>query len=170
MAFILETNRLLLRTWTLEDAEAAFQIWGDAEVMQFVGKPFESVDVAHRALQNAIAAQEKYGFCLWATVEKSTRKVVGCCGFHPFEDNSALELAYHFVQEVWRRGYATEAAEACLRYGIENLTASKVVAFVHPENLASYRVLEKAGMTYIGIVENDGIKEKQYELKLQGEA
>lgn len=162
MTLILETNRLVLRTWMLKDSEAALEIWGDAEVMQFVGKPFENIEVARRALENAIAAQDKHGFCLWAAVEKHSGRVVGCCGFHPFEND--LELAYHFIPQVWGKGYATEAAQACLEYGFGKLNATRIVAFTHPENIASFRVLERIGIKYKGIVEIEGAKEKKYEL------
>jgi RimJ/RimL family protein N-acetyltransferase len=162
MAFIIETNRLRLRTWTLRDAESAFEIWGNSDVMKFVGKPFASVEVAQRALQNAIVAQEKHGISLWAVVEKSSQTIVGCCGFHPYENG--LELAYHFVPSVWGNGYATEAARACLIYGFEKLSAVKIVAFTHLENIDSYRVLEKLGMKYKGVVDFDGEEERLYEL------
>ena len=163
MKLVLETARLVLRMWTLEDSDAALQIWGDAQVMQFVGKPFESIEVTIRALENAIAAQDKHGVCLWAAVEKQSGRVIGCCGFHPFENG--LELAYHFIPQVWSKGYATEAAQACLRYGFGKLVATKIVAFTHLENIASSLVLEKVGMKYKGVVENEGAKEKKYELK-----
>lgn len=170
MGVIFETDRLVFRTWTLEDAGAALEIWGDAEVMRFVGEPFGSIEVARRALNNAIAAQEKYGFCLWAAVEKSSKRVVGCCGFHPFEDGPALELAYHFIPSFWGRGYATEAAGACVKYAFEKLNRVKVVAFTHPNNAASARVLEKIGMRYKGLVPFEGTEEKMYELLRVGEA
>lgn len=162
MTLILETNRLVLRTWTLEDSEAALQIWGDADVMKFVGKPFEDIEVARRALKNAVAAQDKHGISLWAAVEKSSGRVVGCCGFHPFEND--LEIAYHFVPAVWGRGYATEAAQACLGYAFGKLETAKIIGFTHPENIASSRVLEKIGMKYKGLVEIEGAKERKYEL------
>ncbi len=170
MGIILESDRLILRTWALEDADAAFKIWGNAEVMQFIGKPFESVEVAQRALGNAIAAQEKNGFCLWAAVEKSSAEVIGCCGFHLYEDGSALELAYHFIPSSWRHGYATEAAAACVKYGFGRLNRLRIVAFAHPDNAASNRVLEKIGMRYIGLVPYEGTEEKLYELERSGEA
>jgi RimJ/RimL family protein N-acetyltransferase len=171
MGIILETDRLILRTWALEeDADAAFKIWGDAEVMRFVGTPFEGIEVARRALGNALAAQEKYGFCLWAAVEKSSGKVIGCCGFHPYQNGSALELAYHFIPSSWGHGYAAEAAAACVRYGFEELGRSKIVAFTHPDNAASGRVLEKIRMRYKGLVPYEGTEEKLYELERAGEA
>jgi RimJ/RimL family protein N-acetyltransferase len=162
MMLILETNRLALRTWALEDSEAALQIWGDAEVMKFVGEPFENIEAARRALANAVAAQDKHGICLWATIEKSSGRVVGCCGFHPFEND--LEIAYHFIRAVWGKGYATEAAQACLGYGFGKLKTAIIIGFTHPENIASSRVLEKIGMKYKGLVEIEGAKERKYEL------
>jgi RimJ/RimL family protein N-acetyltransferase len=95
-------------------------------------------------------------------VEKSSRKIVGCCGFHRVE--SALELAFHFIPQVWGKGYATEAAKACLEYGFEKLDAEKIIAFVHPENIASNRVLEKTGMKSKGLSEIDDTMENLYEL------
>lgn len=170
MGIIFETERLILRTWTLEDAGAALRIWGDAEVMRFVGEPFGSIEVARRALVNAIAAQEKNGFCLWAAVEKSGDRVIGCCGFHLFENGPVLELAYHFIPACWGLGYATEAAGACVKYAFEKLNTPKVIAFTHPDNAASARVLEKIGMGYKGMVPFEGTEEKLYELTRVGEA
>jgi [ribosomal protein S5]-alanine N-acetyltransferase len=166
MMLVLETDRLMLRTWMLDDSKAALQIWGNAKVMQYVGKPFENVEAARQALENAIAAQNKYGVCLWAVVEKRSGRVVGCCGFHPFEND--LELAYHFIPQVWGKGYATEAAQACLSYGFGKLNTAKIVAFTHPDNIPSYRVLEKLGMKYKGLVEIEGSEEKKYELNRTG--
>lgn len=164
MTLILETKRLALRTWTLEDSPAALQIWGDSEVMQFVGKPLENIEAARRVLTNAIAAQDKHGICLWAAVEKRSRKIVGCCGFHKLQDG--LELVYHFIPQFWGKGYATEAAQACLAYGFGKLNAAKIIATLNPENGASARVLEKIGMKYKGFIEIEGAKEKHYEINL----
>ena len=163
MTLILETDRLVLRTWTLDDASDALRIWGDAEVMRFVGAPFPDVGVARRALERAIAVQEEHGVCLWAVVEKAGRRIVGCSGFHLYEGGPALELAFHFVPEYWGRGYATEAARACLRHAFERLHAPKVVATVHPENVASRRVLEKVGFIYTHTEEREGEAEMFFE-------
>jgi [ribosomal protein S5]-alanine N-acetyltransferase len=164
MTVILETPRLVLRTWTAEDDAAdALEIWGDAEVMRFVGEPFADIEAARRALRRAVAAQEEHGVCIWPVVEKSGGKVVGCCGFHLHEGGPELELVYHFKRAEWGRGYATEAARACLRYGFERLKAPRVVATVLPENEASCRVLEKLGFRYKGVVQYEGVDEKFYE-------
>lgn len=170
MRIILETDRLILREWVTEDADAAFGIWGNAEVMRFVGQPFENVAAAHRALANAAAVQKECGFCLWAVTERSSGRIVGCCGFHAYEGSAVLELAYHFVPSSWGVGYATEAAAACVKYGFEELNATKIVAFTQAQNVASYRVLEKLGMKYQGLVRYQGAEEKMYELSRADEA
>jgi RimJ/RimL family protein N-acetyltransferase len=65
---------------------------------------------------------------------------------------------------------ATEAVSACVKYGVEKLNAPKIVAFTHPDNAASYRVLERIGMKYKGIVPYEGSGEKLYELSRRGQA
>lgn len=163
MTFILETPRLVLRTWAADDAADALEIWGDPEVMRLVGKPFAGIDAARNALRRAMTAQEEHGVSVWPVVEKSGREIVGCCGFHLYEGGPALELVYHFKSAHWGRGYATEAARACLRYAFEQLKAPRVVATVLPDNEASRRVLEKIGFGYKGVVQYEGVDEKFYE-------
>jgi len=147
MAIILETERLILRTWMLNDLRDFFEIYGDKEVWRFVDPKgvFKDENVARRALQKGIRYQVEHGFCHWAVVEKSRGRVIGACGFNLFEGGPQLELVYHFARLFWGRGYATEAASACLRYAFERLEASMVVASIDKQNTASRRVLEKIG-------------------------
>lgn len=147
MAIILETERLILRTWLLNDLRDFFEIYGDEEVWRFVDQQgvFKDEKAARRALQRGIAYQAEHGFCHWAAVEKSRGRVIGACGFNLFEGGPQLELVYHFARLYWRKGYATEAARACLSYAFESLQAPMVVASVNKKNTASLRVLEKLG-------------------------
>jgi [ribosomal protein S5]-alanine N-acetyltransferase len=147
MAIILETERLILRTWLLNDLRDFFGIYGDPEVWRYVDPNglLKSEDAARRPLQRAIAYAHEHGFCHWAVVEKSRGRVIGACGFNLFEGGPRLELVYHFARLYWGRGFATEAARACLRYAFEKLKAPAVVASADPQNTASRRVLEKIG-------------------------
>jgi ribosomal-protein-alanine N-acetyltransferase len=147
MAIILETERLILRTWLLNDLKDFFEIYGDAEVWRNIDPKgvFQSEDVARRSLRRGIAYQQEHGISHWATVEKRMGKVIGACGFNLFEDGPDLELRYHFAPAYWGRGYATEAARACLRHAFEELKAPQVIAKTTSKNLASQRVLEKIG-------------------------
>lgn len=147
MAIILETERLILRTWLLNDLKDFFEIYGNPEVWRFVDPKgvLKSEGAARLSLRRGIAYQQQHGICHWATVEKNRGKVIGACGFNLFEGGPELELVYHFAPAYWGLGYATEAARACLRYAFAELNAPQVVASIDQKNLASQRVLEKLG-------------------------
>ncbi len=156
MAKILETERLILRTWTYKDAEAMFEICRDAEVMLHIGdrKPYESVEKAKEFLNWAVLYQKKNGFCRWAVIEKSSGKIIGSCGFARREMEE-VELGYLFAREKWGNGFATEAARACLKYGFENLGFTKLIALTDVDHIKSQNVLEKIGFTPREIVKTD---------------
>jgi len=164
MSVILETERLLLRTWEPDDASAAFAIWGDSEVMRYVGEPLADLDAARRTLYRAVEAQQRHGVCLWAVVEKASEEVVGACGFHLAGQGPELELAYHFKPLHWGRGFATEATRACVLYAREKLGATRIIAGVMPENSASRRVLEKVGFRYGRLDRTGEIDEEWFSL------
>lgn len=161
---ILETHRCFLRTWNLSDAEEALKIWGDSQVMKYVGTPFENLETAEKSLQNAIAAQEKYDVCLWAVTEKANQKIIGACGFHRIEEN-VLEIAYHFIPEVWGKGFASETVKACVEYAFTKLDVKKIVGFTDLKNIGSQKVLEKNDFYFVKVVTFDEKPERRYELK-----
>jgi ribosomal-protein-alanine N-acetyltransferase len=158
MPFILETERLALRAWTSADALALFEICRDPEVMLHIGtrEPYRSVEDARRFLVWAEGYQREHGFCRWAVVEKASGALIGSCGFMLIESLGEIELGYLFGRKAWRRGYATEAAGAALRYGFERLQFSHIIALTDPDHTASQRVLEKLGFISQGIREVDG--------------
>ena len=152
--FPIETDRLLLRPFTLADAEALHAVWGDPAARRFGGPGWpqpETVADTRRYLEPIVAGQAERGYAPWAVVERATGRIVGDCGLFP-EDGTGpeVELAYGLAPSVWGRGYATEAAVACLRVGFEDLGLERIVADVDPGNAASVRVLEKIGMRPAG--------------------
>jgi RimJ/RimL family protein N-acetyltransferase len=156
MTKILETERMTLRTWTYADADALFEICKDAEVMLHIGdgKPYESVEKAREFLNWAVPYQKKNGFCRWACVERSSGKIIGSCGFARREMEE-VELGYLFARESWGKGYATEAARACLKYGFDKIGFTKLIALTDVDHEKSHRVLEKIGFTRRGIEKMD---------------
>jgi len=151
MTIILETERLILRTWTLDDAEAGFRIWDDADVMRYVGtgQTHQSVEETRGWLGRMIAHQEQHGCCYWAVVEKASNQLIGSCGMaHSLDGGPLVDFGYTLAQSRWGYGFATEAAGAALRYAFEKLELSEVVASVDSRNVASQRVLEKIGFFY----------------------
>lgn len=73
-----------------------------------------------------------------------------------------MEIAYHYIRSAWGQGFGTEAAIACLARGFEALGFETVYAFCYPENVGSWRVMEKAGMREDGMTEYLGIRMKRY--------
>jgi ribosomal-protein-alanine N-acetyltransferase len=157
MKEIIQTDRLVIRTWELDDADVLFQICQDPQVMLHIGsgKAYQSVDEAYRFLNWAVAYQSQNGFCRWAVIEKSSRNVIGSCGFARLENSGEIEFGYLFDRQMWGKGYATEATEACLRYGFRQLGFTEVIALTDPEHIASQRVVENLGFVCRG-VENYG--------------
>lgn len=153
---ILETERLILRTWTYEDAAELFEICREPEVMLHIGdrKPYETVEKAREFLNWAVPYQKKNGFCRWAVIEKSSGKIIGSCGFARREMED-VELGYLFAREKWGKGFATEAAGACLKYGFENIGLTKIIALTDVDHAKSQNVLEKIGFTPRGIEKTD---------------
>lgn len=151
---ILETERLILREWTLEDAPAAFAIYGDPEVMRYIGatgSPDANVEQTRAGLERAIARYpERPGFGFWAAVERTGGAIVGAGLLKHLDGGPEVEVGYHFARRVWGQGYATELARALVAYGFDRLELNRIVGVAYPANRASCRVLEKAGLTYEG--------------------
>jgi ribosomal-protein-alanine N-acetyltransferase len=148
IAFPIETARLLLRPFTLEDAPELHGIWSDPASERFGGswpRP-ETVDDTRRYLEPIVAEQAARGHAPWAVVERASGRIVGDCGLFLADGvGPEIELAYGLGRAWWGLGYATEAAAACLRVGFGELCLSRIVADADPANAASLRVLEKLG-------------------------
>jgi RimJ/RimL family protein N-acetyltransferase len=96
-----------------------------------------------------------HGFSKWAVGERATSDVVGDCGLQYLDGGPGIELGFHIARSRWGRGYATEAAGACLAWAMAN-RCERVVAIVDPANGASVRVLEKIGMRASGTAAHFG--------------
>jgi RimJ/RimL family protein N-acetyltransferase len=150
-----ETARLLLREFCEEDAEAFYELHRDPAVTRFTGDG-PITDVAHaRTILCAfpIADYRKYGFGRWACVLKASGQVIGFAGLKYLDDLEEVDVGYRLRPEHWGVGLATEATRAVLRYGFEQLRLAQIIGLVDPANLASVRVLEKAGLTFAGMMD-----------------
>ena len=150
MGFRLETKRLYIRPFTRNDARALHMIFGDVRVMERIPSgPSHTLEQTQRRLEKIMEWQEKDGLSLWALEQKDDTILIGDCGLIPVEGRGPeIELSYDIAYEFWGRGYATEAARACLRYGFEKLKLNRIIALTYADHIASLRVLQKIGMTY----------------------
>ncbi len=147
---IIETEHLLLRPFTPADADAYYAaILADARVMEFLpgGKPVPP-QRATAIVRGIIEHWEDNGYGLWAVIDKDTDELIGYCGLQQLDNKHNVELAYALARAYWRRGLATEAAQATLRYGFETLNLAHIVAVVVPENKASQAVIRKLGLKF----------------------
>ena len=143
-----ETKRLFLREWTMQDLDAWAAILSDAEVMRYYPKPFDRQNVQDWIAWNL----ENYrtdGFGLWAVHLRATGKLLGDCGItmQQIHGQRLPEIGFHMKKSVWGQGYATEAAKACLAWGMQQTDFPAFHCYQKSTNLPSRRVAEKLGMT-----------------------
>ena len=151
----IETERLTIRPLVETDAEALHEVWSDPEAMRYIpSEPPHTLEESLSRLRRHIERHERSGLSLWAVDERETGEVLGSCGLFPVEGTGPeVEVAYHFARRHWGKGYATEAAAACVEAGLRDAGLPRVLAFAYPENVASIRVMEKIGMRYEGRVQ-----------------
>src|SRR5207249_2418258 len=150
MKVILETDRLLMRQYVEEDADAFFKLNSDPEVLRFVpDKRLLNVEQARQILiDHPIADYRKYGFGRGACILKSTGEQIGFAGLKYLEELGEVDVAFRLMRTHWGLGLATEAALASVRFGFADLDLKRIIGLVMAENIASVRVLEKTGLRY----------------------
>ncbi len=141
---MIETTRLILRPFESADAEAAFGWFGDPLVMRFTATgPDKSIEQTQARLARYQEHQTAHGFSKWIILDRGSRCAIGDSGLMDLKECGWIDLGYRFARPYWGKGLATEAASAWVRAGFDELHFDQINAFVHPENVASIRVLEK---------------------------
>ena len=155
MKMVLETDRLFLREYVEDDAEALFRLNSDPEVSRFTpnGRLLNVEQAREILLAHPIADYRKYGFGRWACILKSTGEQIGFAGLKYLEEFGEVEIGYRLMRAQWGFGFATEAAIAAVRFGFADLALKHIIGLVMPENIASVRVLEKTGLRLSGTVQ-----------------
>jgi RimJ/RimL family protein N-acetyltransferase len=163
-SIIVETERLWLREYVLDDAEATFEIGRNPLVQRYTGDPcFTSVqEVRTVLLRHPLEDYRKYGFGRWAMVAKEHGKVIGMAGLKYLSEWDEVDVGYRLLPEYWGRGLATEASRASIRYGFEKLKLSRIIGLADPRNVRSVRVLEKCGLIFEKMVEIKSEQVAQY--------
>lgn len=147
---VLETQRLALRRFTLDDAEFIFRLVNDPSWLRFIGdKNVHSLDDARRYLREGpLDMYERYGFGMYRVEERESGTAVGMCGLIKRDALPDADVGYAFLPEFRGKGYAFEAAAGVLDHGNRVFGLERILAIVSPDNAHSIRVLEKAGMKF----------------------
>lgn len=154
MDAVLETPRLILRSFTLDDVDAMYQLMTVPQVIRYVGnKPAQSKqDVLDYLQQHPLRDYQVYGYGRFACVWKETGQVIGFSGIKYLEEISETELGYRFLPQFWRKGLATEAGQAVIEFA-QGLGLKRLVAVIHPQNEGSKLVATKLGFSLEGKTE-----------------
>lgn len=150
MSIILETERLLLRKFTLDDVEAVFEFGSSEKVSRFTGEPpLQNLKQAEKIITEVLFADyKKYGYGRLATVWKHTNNVIGFAGLKFLPEYNINDIGYRFLPEFWGKGIATEACNAITNYGLKKMNLREIIGITMPENVASSKVLEKCGYSF----------------------
>jgi [ribosomal protein S5]-alanine N-acetyltransferase len=151
-----ETERLILREILPTDVDDFFEMDSDPDVHIYVGnEPLQTKEQAAAAIQFIRQQYIDNGIGRWAVIDKKTNAFLGWAGLklitEPINNhNNFLDLGYRFIKKYWRKGFASEAAAASLKYAFNELRANVVYAHAHSENLASNKILTRTGLILTG--------------------
>ena len=150
----LETARLLLRPMRMEDADDMFAYASDPEVARYTTwEEHHSVEDSKLFLANMIESYRQHKVASWGLVHKGDGRLIGTCGFASWSTyHASAEIGYAMSRHYWGQGLMTEAVGETVRFGFTRMGLNRIEALCLPENLASARVMEKAGMSYEGLL------------------
>jgi len=157
-----DTARLKVRPWTLEDTPAALAMYGDPEVMRYLGRDgagatIESEEEMRLRLARAIEryGNSEKGYIYGAVESKIEGAVIGTALLKPLElsDGSIaedeIEIGWHLAKAYWRQGFGTEIGVGLIEYGLRKLDLPELHAIAYPANAASIRIMQKIGMEHL---------------------
>ena len=149
MTAVITTARLRLQPLSHDDLEPLLALWTEPGVRRFLfDDEIISREQVTAEIDNSIRRFETDGCGLWGALPREETKLIGFCGFRFFHDPPELQLLYGFHPDHWSKGLATEAARAMIGLAFERLGLQRVVASADAPNIASLRVMERAGMKF----------------------
>lgn len=147
----LETARLLLRSAETSDAEFLLRLFTTADVLRYlpVGPPW-TIDTARKSIESRRRLEASRGFAPLIAVLKDTEERIGSAGLRPIPDTTEVEIQFHYLPSAWNKGVGTEAAISLLSDGLFSKGLDRIIGLAFPANVGSSRVMEKAGMSFVG--------------------
>ncbi len=141
---MIQSTRLKILPFTLDDLEASCLWFQDPEVMRWIpGGADPSMDATRARIEKYIVHYETHGFSKYILRDAKTDEALGDCGIMHLDGTDLIELGYRIRKEFWQKGYATEAAGAVILHAFETLKLHQLHAIIEQENLISKRILEE---------------------------
>lgn len=162
---ILETDRLILRRLTTDDAQFALELLNEPGFLEGIGdKGVRTLDDARAYLVDGpLASYARHGFGLWHVATKHDNAAIGMCGLLKRDHLDDADVGYAFLGAFGGKGYAVEAVAAVLEYARAQFGLTRIIAVVNPENVRSIRLLDKLGFRFERMVRMPG-EEKEIRL------
>ena len=167
MEIVIETERLILRKFTLDDASFMLELLNTPAWLRFIGdRNVRTLEEAEQYLLDGnIRSYQEYGFGFYVVVVKETNQFIGTCGIKKREGLDDIDIGFGFLPQFMGKGYGYEAASATLNYALNDLKIKRIVAIVDPENTASISLIKKIGLVFEKMVQ---LSPKDIELMLFG--
>jgi RimJ/RimL family protein N-acetyltransferase len=145
-----ETERLILRPFAPEDAVPLHRILNQEDVLKyFPGPGNPPLERAERFVAHQIAQWSDVGYAWWAVDSKETGNLIGWNGLQWLPETEETEIGFLIGRDHWGRGLTTEAGRVGVRFAFETVGLDELIALAHPENVASQRVIEKLGLSFV---------------------
>lgn len=162
---VLETDRLILRRLSTDDAEFVLDLLNQPSFLRFIGdRGVRTVEDARRFIRNGpMASYERFGFGLYLVALKDSAEPIGICGLLNRDGLEDVDIGFGLLPQFWSRGYAFEAASAVMDYGQTTFGVDRIVAIASPDNDRSFKLLERLGLRFERLIR---LSEGQPEIKL----
>ncbi|TAE57791.1 MAG: N-acetyltransferase [Oscillatoriales cyanobacterium] len=165
----IETERLLLRKITLNDASDMFEYASNPEVSEYtMWSTHTSIEDTKYFLKSLTKMYKRKELVDWGIVHKAEKKFIGTCGYVEWSmTHSRAEIGYALSARYWREGYMSEAVNAIIEFGFREMLLNRIVGRCEVNNIASARVMEKVGMQLEGILRQQlFVKGRYWDLKI----
>ena len=151
---VLSTPRLILRALRISDLDDLYEYASDPEIDHYVPwEHYKNIEEARENLNEFLEEYQKDGLGAWGIEHRVDKKLIGIINTSiPHRINRRVEVGYTIARAYWGQGYATEAVQAVIKFGFEKMDLVRMEAVVLRDNIASARVLEKAGMKFEGLL------------------
>lgn len=159
---VLETDRLILRRFTLDDADFVLTLVNDPAWLEYIGdRKVRTVEDARAYLtKGTLAMYERMGFGMYVVTLKEGGAPIGNCGLVKRDGLDDVDIGFAFLPAYRGQGFALESAAAVLEYGRRTLGLKRIVAIVSPANHRSIRILERIGLRFERTIRLPGDKEE----------
>lgn len=162
---MLNTERLLIKEVSLNDADSLFKVWSNDAVTQYMNiESMTDVSHAENMINFFIAADQNNEASRMGIFLKGDEKAaIGSCGFNYIDfENDRVEIGYELHSDYWRKGYMKEALTALIDYAFETFKINRIEAKVDVKNIPSQKLLEKIGFEFEGILRGYEKQRGQY--------